>query len=107
MPHSEHPGIALQSHAPELVGIRHAPNSGRNAYIAFLFRNYLPVRQRSLLEMAKREILAHKPGMMTLISLAITIALFHSLAVLFLRESGTFFWELVTLIDVMLLEGIK
>jgi Cu2+-exporting ATPase len=55
------------------------------------------------LQMAKPEIMDRKPGMMTLISLAITIAFLYSLAALFLKGSGTFFWELVTLIDVMLL----
>ncbi len=44
-----------------------------------------------------------KIGMMTLISLAITVAFIYSLAVTFGLEGEPFFWELVTLIDVMLL----
>nr|WP_041620561.1 heavy metal translocating P-type ATPase [Stanieria cyanosphaera] len=44
-----------------------------------------------------------KVGMMTLISLAITVAFIYSLAVTFGLEGEPFFWELVTLIDIMLL----
>jgi Cu2+-exporting ATPase len=55
------------------------------------------------LEMAVPELRNRKPGMMTLISLAITVAFVYSLAALFLPSGATFFWELVTLIDIMLL----
>ena len=55
------------------------------------------------LKMAVPELQNRKPGMMTLISLAICVAFFYSLAALFLPASTTFFWELVTLIDIMLL----
>ncbi len=43
------------------------------------------------------------PGMMTLIALAISIAFIYSSAVAFGLPGRTFFWELATLIDVMLL----
>jgi Cu2+-exporting ATPase len=43
------------------------------------------------------------PGMMTLIALAITVAFIYSSAVVFGLEGKFFFWELVTLIDIMLL----
>ena len=55
------------------------------------------------LEMAVPEIRNRKPGMMTLISLAIGVAFTYSLAALFLPTESGFFWELVTLIDIMLL----
>lgn len=55
------------------------------------------------LQMAWPELLARKPGMMTLISLAITVALVFSLVSLFSAHGQDFFWELVTLIDIMLL----
>lgn len=55
------------------------------------------------LKMAKGEIEDRKPGMMALISLAIIVAFTYSMASLFISEASTFFWELVTLIDVMLL----
>lgn len=43
------------------------------------------------------------PGMMTLIAIAITVAYAYSTAVVFGLEGKTFFWELATLIVVMLL----
>lgn len=43
------------------------------------------------------------PGMMTLIAIAISAAYFYSVAVIFGLKGGTFFWELATLIDVMLI----
>jgi Cu2+-exporting ATPase len=55
------------------------------------------------LQMAEPEVRRGKPGMMTLISLAISVAFVYSLATLFVVEDIGFFWELVTLIDVMLL----
>lgn len=44
-----------------------------------------------------------QPGMMTLIALAITVAYFYSSAVVFGIKGEVFFWELATLIDIMLL----
>jgi len=55
------------------------------------------------LRMAGPELGNRKPGMMTLISLAIIVAFVYSLAALILPASRGFFWELVTLIDIMLL----
>ena len=55
------------------------------------------------LQMAVPELQNRKPGMMTLISLAITVAFVYSVLALFLPGAKGFFWELVTLIDVMLL----
>lgn len=44
-----------------------------------------------------------RPGMMTLIGLAITVVYAYSSAVVFGLSGKVFFWELATLIDVMLL----
>jgi Cu2+-exporting ATPase len=55
------------------------------------------------LKMAKSEFEDRQPGMMMLISLAITVAFVYSMAALFLDTQSSFFWELVTLIDIMLL----
>ncbi len=55
------------------------------------------------LQMAVPELQNRQPGMMTLISLAITVAFIYCLAALFLPGEMGFFWELVTLIDIMLL----
>ncbi len=43
------------------------------------------------------------PGMMTLIAMAITVAYFYSSATVFGLKGNDFFWELATLIDIMLL----
>ena len=55
------------------------------------------------LQMAVPEIRNRQPGMMLLISLAISVAFVYSLAALFINLGEGFFWELVTLIDIMLL----
>ena len=55
------------------------------------------------LDMARDELRRRKPGMMTLISLAISVAFVYSMATLIWDLGESFFWELVTLIDVMLL----
>ncbi len=49
------------------------------------------------------ELRRREPGMMTLIALAIGVAYFYSAAVVLGLKGGVFFWELATLIDVMLL----
>nr|WP_321112634.1 copper-translocating P-type ATPase [Halorussus salinisoli] len=55
------------------------------------------------LRMAVPELEDRTPGMMTLISMAITVAFVYSLASVVFPTASTFFWELVTLIDIMLL----
>ena len=50
-----------------------------------------------------REIERRQPGMMTLIGFAISVAFFYSAGTVFFIVGKDFFWELVTLIDVMLL----
>ncbi|MDS0241691.1 MULTISPECIES: heavy metal translocating P-type ATPase [unclassified Haloferax] len=55
------------------------------------------------LSMAQTELENREPGMMMLISLAITVAFVYSIASLFIEGTTPFFWELVTLIDIMLL----
>jgi Cu2+-exporting ATPase len=49
------------------------------------------------------ELKEKQPGMMTLIALAISVAYIYSSAVVFGLKGEFFFWELATLIDVMLL----
>jgi len=51
----------------------------------------------------KKELAEMEPGMMTLIAVAISVAYFYSSAVVFGLPGKFFFWELVTLIDIMLL----
>ncbi len=49
------------------------------------------------------ELKSRSPGMMTLVSVATSVAYVYSTAVTFGIAGGVFFWELATLIDVMLL----
>jgi Cu2+-exporting ATPase len=55
------------------------------------------------LQMAGWELRDRRPAMMTLIAMAITVAYVFSMATLVWDVGQDFFWELVTLIDVMLL----
>lgn len=58
---------------------------------------------RPFLSGAIKELNERRPGMMSLIGMAILVAHVYSGAVLFGIEGKVFFWELVTLIDIMLL----
>lgn len=58
---------------------------------------------KPFLKGTKDEILSHKPGMMTLIGIAISVAFFYSAATVFILPGEGFFWELATLVDIMLL----
>lgn len=49
-----------------------------------------------------QEVTTHSLGMMTLIGVAISVAYFYSSAVVFGLPGRLFFWELATLIDIML-----
>jgi Cu2+-exporting ATPase len=66
--------------------------------IAIFFYGGLP-----FLRMAIPEVRNRKPGMMTLISLAITVAFVYSVFAVFVSPGSGFFWEMATLIVVMLL----
>ena len=55
------------------------------------------------IQMAIPELRNRRPGMMTLISLAISVAFVYSLFALAVAPGTSFFWEMATLIDVMLL----
>ncbi|MCX8177590.1 MAG: copper-translocating P-type ATPase [Candidatus Bathyarchaeota archaeon] len=50
-----------------------------------------------------QEVKAKQPGMMTLVGTAISVALFYSLGAALFFGGMDFFWELATLIDIMLL----
>jgi P-type Cu2+ transporter len=50
----------------------------------------------------KRELSEREPGMMTLVAIAISAAYLYSVAVTFGLEGMDFYWELATLVDIML-----
>jgi Cu2+-exporting ATPase len=87
----------------ELLGFR-LPALAGSQWIPFVFAlaifayGGLPFLRTAVPELRNRE-----PGMMTLISLAISVAFIYSLAAQVLGLGEGFFWELVTLIDIMLL----
>ncbi len=58
---------------------------------------------KPFLTMMIGEIRSKKPGMMTLISMAISVAYFYSAMTLVMPGGKEFFWELATLIDIMLI----
>ena len=51
---------------------------------------------------ARDELSKRRPGMMTLVALAITVAFVYSVAVVLGLEGNLFFWETATLVDLML-----
>ena len=55
------------------------------------------------LRSAVGEIRARAPGMMTLVSLGISTAYIYSVATTFVLDGEGFYWELATLVDIMLL----
>jgi len=66
--------------------------------IAIFFYGGVPFLQMAVPELRNRQ-----PGMMTLISLAISVAFIYSLFAVFFAPGSGFFWEMATLIDAMLL----
>jgi P-type Cu2+ transporter len=58
---------------------------------------------RPFLKGMARELRDRKPGMMTLVAVAITVAYSYSAATVLGVEGMPFFWELATLVDIMLL----
>jgi len=79
-------------------------NFSGSQYLLFLISSFIffygggPFLAGAVAEIKNRAI-----GMMTLISLAIGVAYFYSSAVVFGLSGEVFFWELATLIDIMLL----
>jgi Cu2+-exporting ATPase len=82
----------------EMPGFTGAQWVGPLFAIAIFFYGGVP-----FLQMARPEIRHRQPGMMTLISLAITVAFVYSLFALLTEPESGFFWEMATLIDIMLL----
>jgi P-type Cu2+ transporter len=98
------PVLALSPMIQGVLGLREVlafPGSGYTLFAlsaAVFFYGGWPFLAGLASELGKR-----KPGMMTLIALAISVAFFYSSAVVFGLTGKVFFWELVTLIDIMLL----
>ena len=97
------PVLLLAPMLQGLVGLRDALSFPGDAWVQFAFASAIffyggwPFLRGFFGEVAKV-----RPGMMTLISLAIGVAYFYSAAVVFGLKGEPFFWELATLIDIML-----
>lgn len=70
---------------------------------SYFGHNHLFLRWTRIPKERKAELSARQPGMMTLISLAITVAFGYSIAVSFGLQGMDFWWELATLVTIMLL----
>ncbi len=87
--------MLLQYEAPIFLGSTYLPFV--LASIIFFYGGWVFIAS------AYRELRARLPGMMTLIALAISVAYFYSVAITFLGKGETLYWELATLITIMLL----
>lgn len=97
--------VVVYSELPErLLGIT-APSFWGSSYLGLIFGSIVFFYGGSVfLVSAVRELRARLPGMMTLIALAITAAYLYSVGVtVFNPGEHTLFWELTTLITIMLL----
>ncbi len=97
------PLLALTPEVPRLVGLPPLPVPGAEFLVAALATVIYLVGGLVFVQGAWDELRAGRPGMMTLIGLAVTVAYFYSLAVTLGLPGHPFYWELATLIDVMLL----
>ena len=98
------PVLFLSPLIQKLLNIQNAVTFSGDKYLLFalssivFFYGALPFLKGLFQEIGKGQ-----PGMMTLISVAISAAYFYSSSVVFGLTGKLFFWELVTLIDIMLL----
>ena len=98
------PILLLSPMIQRFLGLGEALRFTGDTYIAFLLSSVVffyggyPFLKGFFEESRKRQ-----PGMMTLIALAISVAYVYSASVVFGLTGKTFFWELATLIDIMLL----
>jgi P-type Cu2+ transporter len=98
------PILILSPMIQHFLGIREAISFTGEAYLLFVLSSFIffyggwPFLKGLIDELKNKQ-----PGMMTLIALAISVAYFYSGAVVFGVKGEVFFWELATLIDIMLL----
>lgn len=97
------PILALSRMLQEWFGLTALAFAG-DRYVTFVLSSFVflyggwPFLRGLFSELRKR-----RPGMMTLIALAISVAYVYSSAVVFGLEGQVFFWDLATLVDIMLL----
>ncbi len=98
------PILLLSPLVQQFLGLKEASRFNGDIYVLFALSSFTffyggwPFLKGLIDELKKKQ-----PGMMTLIALAISVAYFYSSAVVFGVKGEVFFWELATLIDIMLL----
>lgn len=98
------PVLALAPLIQKLLGVEEAWSFRGDSFVQFAFATVIffyggqPFLTGLVQELKKKQ-----PGMMTLIALAISVAYGYSSLVVFGLTGQVFFWELATLIDIMLL----
>ncbi len=98
------PILILSPSIQEFAGIGGALRFPGDQYLLFVLASFVYFYGGyPFLKGIVNELRARLPGMMTLIAVAITTAYLYSSAVVFGLRGGVLFWELATLIDIMLL----
>jgi Cu2+-exporting ATPase len=97
------PVVAYSEAAQKLLGFQALVFPG-SEYLQFALASFIFFYGGWVfISSAYRELKARLPGMMTLIALAISVAYFYSVAVMFIGQGDNLYWELATLITIMLL----
>ncbi len=98
------PILVLSPMLQKLVGLQEAVRFPGDIYVLFAFSSAVFwYGGWPFLKGFFEEIKSRRPGMMTLISVAVATAYIYSGAVVFGLTGKMFFWELATLVDIMLL----
>jgi len=98
------PILGLSPVLQKLVGLREAIGFAGDLYVLFgLSTAVCFYGGWSFLKGLDGELASRQPGMMTLVAVAITTAYAYSSAVVFGLTGTMLFWELTTLVDIMLL----
>jgi len=98
------PILILSPAIQEFAGVGQALRFPGDQYVLFLLASFVYFYGGyPFLKGIVNELRARLPGMMTLIAVAITTAYLYSTAITFGLSGGVLFWELSTLIDIMLL----
>lgn len=96
--------IVVYSDIAEQLLSYQAPAFSGSVYLSFVLASIIFFYGGSVfITSAYRELRARLPGMMTLIALAISVAYIYSVAITLFGGKDALFWELATLITIMLL----
>jgi Cu2+-exporting ATPase len=97
------PIVILSPMVQQWLGLGEMLSFGAAKYVLFVLAAFVYVYGGyPFLKGLVDEIKSRRPGMMTLIAVAITVAFVYSAVVVFGLQGQIFFWETATLIDIML-----